>query len=415
MLDHIQRSALELVALGRTQADVAAELGIRPRTLSDWVRRRAARGEIGGPPIPEIGRPPEGFVVARNNAEYDADGTLTRQWVATKRDAGDVFEMPAGHVVKGVSALLDADGREMARWVKTREDIGGADLVAGLKTAFAEYSGRGPIIDPPAVSDEDLLTVYALPDLHLGQLSWGRETGESYDLKIATETAINAVETLVARSMPSRHAVILGLGDYFHTDDQRNITPGSGHQLDADCRWAKIFASGAKLATAMVDIIARKHHFVEARFLSGNHDINSAMCLTVALSLFYNNNERITVNSDPGIAWYRRFGACLLGGTHGHSVKMDKMPLMMAADRPEDWGLSRHRSMFSGHIHTETSKELGGVRVESLQAMTARDAWNAASGYRSGRSLSAITFHAEDGEAGRHRVNISGHRAKVAA
>jgi hypothetical protein len=58
---------------------------------------------------------------------------------------------------------------------------------------------------------------------------------------------------------------------------------------------------------------------------------------------------------------------------------------------------------------------LGGVRVESLQAMTARDAWNAASGYRSGRSLSAITFHAEDGEAGRHRVNISGPRSRAAA
>lgn len=42
MLDPIQRSALDLVALGRTQASVAAELGIKPRTLSGWVRSPAS-------------------------------------------------------------------------------------------------------------------------------------------------------------------------------------------------------------------------------------------------------------------------------------------------------------------------------------------------------------------------------------
>jgi hypothetical protein len=165
----------------------------------------------------------------------------------------------------------------------------------------------------------------------------------------------------------------------------------------------------------MVDIIARKHMDVEVRFLSGNHDINSAMCLTVALSLFYNSNSRISVNTNPGIAWYRRFGSCLLGAAHGHTVKMANMPMMMAADRPEDWGLTRHKSFFSGHIHHESSKEIAGVRVESLQSPAARDAWNAASGYRSGRSLSAITFHSEEGEIGRHRVNITSPKPKLAA
>lgn len=42
MLDPLQRSALDLVAMGRTQAAVAAELGIPPRTLSDWVRKTSS-------------------------------------------------------------------------------------------------------------------------------------------------------------------------------------------------------------------------------------------------------------------------------------------------------------------------------------------------------------------------------------
>lgn len=45
MIDPVQKDALDRVASGKTQADVAAELGIRPRTLSDWVRK------AGGVPI----------------------------------------------------------------------------------------------------------------------------------------------------------------------------------------------------------------------------------------------------------------------------------------------------------------------------------------------------------------------------
>ena len=130
------------------------------------------------------------------------------------------------------------------------------------------------------------------------------------------------------------------------------------------------------------------------------------MCLTVALALFYSGNDRITVNTDPGIAYYRRHGKCLIGASHGHSVKMDRAALMMATDRHEDWGQTIYRSFFTGHVHSESSREMAGVRVESLQSPAARDAWNAAAGYRSGRSVSAITFHKNDGEIGRHRVNI---------
>jgi hypothetical protein len=379
-----------------------------PTGKADVVARRAAaEGLVGGPPIPEAAVPPEGFIVTRNSGAYDAEGNLLRQWVGTQVDAGEVYVPPLGHIIKGESALLTPDGRVMQRWVKTKEGSG-EGLIQALQEAFANYEGMAPPIPAPARSDDDLLTIYPLPDLHFGMLAWGKETGTAYDIKIATEMALNSIETLVSQSRPSTHAVLLGLGDYFHADNQKNVTPGSGHQLDVDSRWAKTFADGAILATKMIEILARKHQFVESRWLAGNHDVDSAMCLTVALDMFYRSNPRITVNTDPGIAYYRRFGKCLIGATHGHSAKMDKLPMMMASDRAEDWGLTVHRSFFSAHIHTETVREVGGVRVESLQSPAARDAWNAASGYRSGRSLSAITFHSQEGEIGRHRVNLFG-------
>jgi hypothetical protein len=410
--DDVKRQTLEAYEATGSINKAAAALGITRKAMSKrlkrWgVRQAAYSGQIGSPPIPKMGQPPEGFGVFRNAAEYDADGNLKKQWVETRRENGEEFQPLAGHVIKGESALVDPDGRIVAKWIKTREGAVGAGLVEALQEAFKTYEGAAPAIPAPYVSDDDMLSLYCLPDLHFGMMAWNLETkGGDYDISIATETALKSIETLVARSQPSRHAVLLGLGDLFHADDQKNVTPGSGHQLDLDGRHAKVFAAGAKLVLRMVEIIAAKHEFVELRFVPGNHDITSATCLTVALDMFYNGHERITVNTDPGIAWYRLHGQCLLGATHGHTMKLDRMPGIMAMDRAEDWGKAKYRNMFVGHFHSETSKEISGVRVEVLQSPAARDAWNAASGYRSGRSLSVITFHKTEGEIQRHRVNL---------
>lgn len=337
------------------------------------------------------------------------------QWFEGSADnapRGDKFEIPPGFVLKGESALVDADGRVKAKWIKTREG-GGEGFVEALRDAFAAYEGAAPVVPDPAYAEDDLLTVYPIPDLHLGMYSWAPETGDDYNVKTAVALATSSIAGLVAQSRPSARAVLLFLGDYFHANDAKNVTPSSGHILDVDGRWAKVFAAGAKLATALVEIVARKHRDVEVVIIRGNHDPDAAMSLAVALGLFYSGNQRIDVNQSPAIAWYRRFGDCLLGATHGHTVKPERMAMMMAVDRAEDWGQTTHRSIFFGHIHHESAKEIAGVRVESLSSPAGKDAWNAGSGYRSGRSLSAITFHKEDGEIGRHRVNITGSKPKA--
>lgn len=406
---------------------VAERLGVMPQAAKLRVHRAMARfpidgmsigrmsalkGEVGGPPIPPIAVPPDGFEISRNNGAYDSDGNLLRQWVGSKPAPGDEYAIPAGHVIKGESALVDPTGRVLAKWIKTREGAG-EGLIEGLREAFAAYDGAAEPIAVPTIADEDLLTIYPIPDLHFGALAWGEETGDDYDVKIASMVATRSIASLVEQSRPSSHAVLVFLGDYFHANDEKGVTPGSGHRLDTDGRWQKVFTAGAHLATTLVDIIARKHKTVTVRCLKGNHDTDSAVCLAVALALFYSKSDRITIDDDPGIAWFLRFGDCLLGATHGHSMKPEAMAMMMAVDRSEDWGVTRFKQMWFGHVHHETSKEVAGVRIESLQSPAARDAWNAEHGYRAGRSLSAITFHKDHGEIGRHRVNITGSRPRI--
>ena len=369
----------------------------------------ALRGEIGGPLLPLMARPPEGFIVRRNSAQYDAAGNLQRQWIESGQGTTDGYEVPAGHVVKGESALLGPNGNVLARWVKTKEDAGGAGLVDALRDAFAEYDGAAPVIPAPANASDDLTVIYPIPDLHFGMRAWGEETGANWDVDIAAREAVLAIDTLVAQSLPSSHAIIILLGDTLHANDEKAITPGSGHRLDVDGRYHGVYLKCAKLVIDLVSRVAARHARVSLIVLPGNHDSDAAMTLSVAMSLFYSANERVSVYEKPGVFWYERFGSCLFGANHGHTVKTaERMAMAMASDRPNDWCETKHRSIWSGHLHHEVMKEVPGVRVETLTSPAARDAWNHTSGFRSSRALSAITFHRERGEIGRHRVVVGG-------
>lgn len=391
---------------GRNASATAAALGISRGALQDTLRT-AARFGLHGPWLPADAIPPEGFVIKSRNAQYDEDGVLKRQSIRTEREPGGPFEPLPGHVIKGESTLVDGDGNRVLTWIKTREDAQGIEaLTNALRASLAGVPVR-PLISPPATSDADLLTLYPIADLHMGLMSWGKETGADYDLAIAAKLALDCARELVAQSRSSKRAVILGLGDYFHQNDQKNMTPRSGHILDVDGRWPKVLRAGCEVAISIIDAALQKHELVDARFLPGNHDPDAAVALSIALSLAYRDNPRVTVDLDPSLHWYLRFFKVLMGATHGHTMKPDRMAMMLASDRAEDWGQTTHKHFFFGHIHQDTAKDVGPVRVESLRTIAAKDGFAHAGGYRSPRTLSAITFHAERGEIGRHKVHVA--------
>ena len=85
---------------------------------------------------------------------------------------------------------------------------------------------------------------------------------------------------------------------------------------------------------------------------------------------------------------------------------MAQLPLVMAASNPEQWGATKYRYAMTGHVQHNSAIETGGVIVESFQRTAARDAWHQASGFRSGRSMTALTLHKTKGEISRQKVNI---------
>lgn len=250
--EEVQRRLEIFEQNGCNQTQTAHALGLSRAALQDTLRI-AARYGMYGPQIPADAVPPEGFVIKGRTAQYDENDRLKRQSIRTEKDTGGPFELLPGHAIKGESVLVDADGNVSLRWIKTRENAQDLEaLTEALRASLADVSPRQPVT-PPDVVNADLITVYPVADLHMGMMSWGKETGASYDLAIAARLALESVSELVAMSRPSKRAVILGLGDYFHQNDQKNMTPRSGHVLDVDGRWPKVLRAGCDVAMAIVD------------------------------------------------------------------------------------------------------------------------------------------------------------------
>jgi len=174
-----------------------------------------------------------------------------------------------------------------------------------------------------------------------------------------------------------------------------------------DTRYAEMIHAGVAMLRACIDRALEKHRKVRVVNVCGNHDDVGALWLSLALSLLYEKNKRVEIETSPAKFTYYHHGKVLLGMTHGDTAKLDKLGGVMAADRPELWGQTSHRYWLTGHIHQRKVLEQPGCLVESFRTLAARDAWAAAAGYRSGRDMTALVFHAEHGEVARHRFDVS--------
>lgn len=319
-----------------------------------------------------------------------------------------VHPAPAGFSVKGVSTLYGNDGTVRGQWVKTAADRESqlAALFDAVQSIVEPFRGRSDETKAPKHGDESLLAVYPMGDPHFGLFAWADECGEQFDLATAEANLVAAVDKLVGLAPAAKQALVINLGDFFHADNSSNRTSRSGHALDVDGRWQQILAVGIRAMRRCIDRALEKHESVRVINAIGNHDDHSAIVLSLCLAGYYENNPRVTIDTSPSPFHWLRFGACLLGVTHGDSAKFADLPGIMAHDRAEDWGQTKHRFWYCGHVHHDSLKEFPGVTVETFRTLAARDAWHHRSGYRSGRDMKLDILHRDHGRIARHIVGI---------
>lgn len=341
----------------------------------------------------------------------DANGGIDRKWIKTERDSDDppdVPKVPEGFTIRKVSTLVDGQNQVRAQW--TQADQKAQDrwdtFWASCERASIAYKGLADPVSAPDAVVKNFMTVYPLGDPHIGMMSWGRETGQNFDLKIAERDLIRVVDMLVDRAPASERGVLVNVGDFLHAQSDTQLTPHGGNKLDVDGRWSKITEVGFSIMRRLTERLLTKHTHVDVYNLPGNHDPAMATMIAWWCKAVFEREPRVTVHDANNPYQYLRHGKNLIGLAHGDGAKMEALPGIMAVDKPQDWGATLYRCWLTGHVHHQQCKEYPGCTVESFRTLATRDAWHNGKGYRSGQSLSCITFDDEYGEVTRSTVDL---------
>jgi hypothetical protein len=310
--------------------------------------------------------------------------------------------VPEGYVAKGVSTYYNAEGKPAGQWVKA--SLSHQALVDAMREAIDGFKDEilpASVIAAPQACEEHLCNLYTFTDYHLGMLAWHKEGGSDWSIAIAEKTILAALVQMVNQS-PNAHTAVLNIqGDFLHTDGKTPVTPASKHVLDADSRFPKIRRSAIRIIRSLVAICLQRHQEVRLIIAEGNHDEESAGWLSDLFAVHYEEEPRVTVNDSVLPFYVFEWGATMLGIHHGHKVKNESLPLLFAAQFPQEWGRTTRREIHCGHRHHRDEKEYNGVTVVQHPTLAARDAYAARGGWIADRAAWAITYHKKYGAVGR--------------
>lgn len=372
---------------------------VRRRLQRLWLREAAG----GKAPVPLA----EGFHVT----QVTTDGEGAPKSIQSKPDVeeGHLPPVPEGFRVDKVSTYLGSQGTPSGQWVKTsRAPIAPEDMRAAITAHMENYRGSAivPAVAFPGEPAPELLNMYVWGDPHIGLLSHARETGSNFDLKIACADLRTSADLLTAKAPRADTAIFCEVGDLWHAETDRQVTPGHGNKLDVDGRRSKILEEGLNATRYMVDRLLQRHNHVIVVIVPGNHDPDASIWTRIWLAGIFEGNPRVTVLDNANPYMYQSWGANFFMWTHGDKkFKPKELGEIMLADRPLEVGAALYRRAYTGHIHHKEVEEFRTFRWESFNSLCAPDFWHASSGYRSERLVECITFHKRFGEDSRCRVS----------
>ena len=270
--------------------------------------------------------------------------------------------------------------------IVTKESYGVDEpkLLDKIKGLIKNYSPQYPKIE--RTKGEHLLVINPA-DIHIGKLAVDLETGEDYNSKIAYNRVLEGVKGLISKSQGfSFDKVLFCVGnDVLHIDNVYNTTT-AGTSQDADGKWWQHFEIALKLYVKCVEIL-RLIAPVDVIHCMSNHDYQSGFHLAHSLKAWFRKAEDIKFDISVSHRKYYKYGKNLIGLEHGDGAKMDKLPMLMANEKPKEWSETKYRYWYLHHIHHKVkykwldSKNYIGVSVEYMRSPSGTDSWHNRKGY----------------------------------
>jgi len=362
-----------------------------PPTLTEQVSESASRREITRI-TPEHVRTKEDLirVCEIDEAEWDIIRWTCGAWQTVTKNADLKPEVTQLFKVQAWLAP-----RTVMRAIREELDALKADLIAGL------HAQTSPLWAVQPSDPSDLAVVLAIPDLHVGKLAWGLETGhENYDVEIARRVFETALETLLDRAIGDRRVaeVIFPIGNDLLNADNIQGTTTSGTPQSTDGRYQRTFTVVRRMVTRAIERLRMVAPQVTVIAVPGNHDTLSAWHLADSLECYFHNAPGVTINNLPTQRKYHQFGENMWLFTHGNRGKKPDLPLVMATEQKAMFGRTTHREIHTGHLHKSWLDEFHGVKVRISPALCPPDAWHSEQQYvGNARSAEAYLYHRTQG------------------
>lgn len=277
-------------------------------------------------------------------------------------------------------------GGDLRFSIVTKEEFGTdkLNLLEDIKNLIENHAPSYPKIK--RVKGEHLLVINPA-DIHIGKLAVALETGDEYNTQIAYKRVLKGVEGLISKSEGfAIDRVLFCIGnDILHIDNVYNTTTAGTNQ-DVDGKWWQHFEIALQLYVKCVEIL-RQVAPVDIVHSMSNHDYQSGFHLAHSLKSWFRKAKDITFDISVAHRKYYTYGENLIGLEHGDGAKMDKLPLLMANDKPKEWAKTKYRYWYLHHIHHKVKhkwldgKDYIGVTVEYMRSPSGTDSWHNRKGF----------------------------------
>lgn len=309
--------------------------------------------------------------IRKNISKY-----INKQDHKALEDACDEFGIPLDRVnhywYKGKNISIHAKSDDK----KTLEEFKD-DILASMMEYVPSYE---KVSYTP--NKEAYLLIVDPADVHVGKLASSFETGEEYNNQIAIKRVKEGVAGILhkARGFNIDQILLVAGNDILHIDTPRRTTT-SGTPQDTDGMWYDNFMLAKQLYVEVIEMLMQVApvHFM---YNPSNHDYTNGFFLADVIKTWFNKCENITFDCTLAHRKYYKYGNSLIGTTHGDGAKQQDLPLLMAQEASDNWSTSKHRYVYTHHVHHKVAKDYIGVTVESLRSPSSADGWHHRNGYQ---------------------------------
>jgi hypothetical protein len=289
----------------------------------------------------------------------------------------------------------ETGSRQSTYWRAPEGDT--ENIIDRLRDAFEDIPPAVPV-SPPSDIIADRLAVLPHGDVHIGMVVTADQTGgRSYSRAEAEERFKAGVSQCIASTPPCHTAIIINAGDMLHANDDRDVTPRSGHKLKVEGTHAQNFDLAVMMTAYKIDLALQHYGHVIYRGIPGNHDPNIPYPLSVALRERYRDEPRAEIIVSEDEFWQRNWGDVFLSGHHGHGRNPKDVCQELPGRFSVAWGEAKQWHYFSAHKHNYQLVPRGPVLHHQLPSVCSADTHAAWSPYPDTAGMVALTFDKKTG------------------